>query len=222
MCCVLWNPLLNMQNPSKVILLNSKLSWRTFYLIFIFLLGTKAQYVDNPYQSWNVPRPLPPYNPGPPQGSYNPYSPPNNPYLHLETFTEDPPFRGPPYNHPRDPGGRVFSTVHQYEVVNPVTPGTTSGPQKNTPFYGGIIDREIRMEKSKSPYIVREDVVIDRNGELIIEPGVVVKFAPMVGLTIRGILNIQVRVSRCWVYRGFFVNYLKRGKSVSVFIDILR
>ncbi|XP_052754555.1 protein bark beetle isoform X2 [Galleria mellonella] len=37
-----------------------------------------------------------------------------------------------------------------------------------------------------SPYLLRDDLLVERDAELVIEPGVEVRFAPMVGLTVRG------------------------------------
>ena len=54
-----------------------------------------------------------------------------------------------------------------------------------------IIGQKI-LEKSKSPYIVREDLYVESGGELVIEPGVEIRFAPMIGLTVRGIITAQV------------------------------
>ncbi|XP_055386247.1 protein bark beetle [Condylostylus longicornis] len=45
------------------------------------------------------------------------------------------------------------------------------------------------LRKSNSPYIVRSDIEIENGAKLIIEPGVKVFFAPMVGIDVKGILN---------------------------------
>ena len=45
------------------------------------------------------------------------------------------------------------------------------------------------LTKEKSPYLFKHDVLIRPEGELIIEPGVELRFAPEAGLTVRGILN---------------------------------
>lgn len=64
-----------------------------------------------------------------------------------------------------------------------------SGPTEHPG--GSIVDREV-FRKSGSPYWLRNDLLVERNAELIVEPGVIVKFDPQVGLTVRGILNAQV------------------------------
>ena len=45
------------------------------------------------------------------------------------------------------------------------------------------------LTKEKSPYLFKHDVLIRPEGELIIEPGVELRFAPEAGITVRGILN---------------------------------
>ncbi|XP_034245120.1 protein bark beetle isoform X3 [Thrips palmi] len=47
------------------------------------------------------------------------------------------------------------------------------------------------MERARSPYLLREDLIIDKTGELIIEPGVEVRFAPMTGITVHGVLTAR-------------------------------
>ena len=60
---------------------------------------------------------------------------------------------------------------------------------------GGQITRGQRLlERSKSPYVVREDLFVERGGELVIEPGVEIRFAPMIGITVRGILTAKVHM----------------------------
>ena len=62
-----------------------------------------------------------------------------------------------------------------------------------TELPGGQITRGQRLlEKWKSPYVVREDLFVERGGELVIEPGVEIRFAPMIGITVRGILTAKV------------------------------
>lgn len=62
-----------------------------------------------------------------------------------------------------------------------------------TELAGGVIEnRQQRLGKIHSPYLVKEDIIIERNGELAIEPGVELRFSPMVGLTVRGILSAIV------------------------------
>lgn len=60
-------------------------------------------------------------------------------------------------------------------------------------LHGGRIVRGQRLlERSKSPYLVREDLFVEREGELVIEPGVEIRFGPMIGITVRGIITAKV------------------------------
>jgi hypothetical protein len=71
-----------------------------------------------------------------------------------------------------------------------------------TELAGGVIaNRQQRLNKIHSPYLLREDLIIEKTGELVIEPGVELRFSPMVGLTVRGILSAKVSGGfRVWVY----------------------
>ncbi|XP_031833217.2 C-type lectin domain-containing protein bark beetle [Nomia melanderi] len=61
-----------------------------------------------------------------------------------------------------------------------------------TELRGGHIVRGQRLlEKSKSPYLVREDLFVEREGELVIEPGVEIRFGPMIGITVRGVVTAK-------------------------------
>ncbi|XP_046141163.1 protein bark beetle isoform X2 [Osmia bicornis bicornis] len=61
-----------------------------------------------------------------------------------------------------------------------------------TELHGGQIVRGQRLlERSKSPYLVREDLFVEREGELVIEAGVEIRFGPMIGITVRGIVTAK-------------------------------
>lgn len=55
-----------------------------------------------------------------------------------------------------------------------------------TEIPGSRILGEKVLSANESPYLLRTDLEIERGGKLIIQPGVVINFAPMVGITIRG------------------------------------
>lgn len=61
-----------------------------------------------------------------------------------------------------------------------------------TELSGGRIVGEKWLKTIESPYSLHTDLVIERSGRLIIEPGVKVHVAPMVGITVRGVLNALV------------------------------
>ncbi|KAK5644294.1 hypothetical protein RI129_008139 [Pyrocoelia pectoralis] len=56
---------------------------------------------------------------------------------------------------------------------------------------GGIIsnDRLVFKNDTNKPYLVGNDILIERDGELVIEAGVKILFEPQIGITVRGILN---------------------------------
>lgn len=77
--------------------------------------------------------------------------------------------------------------------VNGSNNNVNGGP---TELPGGHIVRGQRLlERSKSPYLVREDLFVDRECELVIEPGVEIRFGPMIGITVRGIITAKVNSS---------------------------
>lgn len=56
-----------------------------------------------------------------------------------------------------------------------------------TELSGGVLTGGITMWKREgAPYLLRDDLLIERDAELIVEAGVEVRFAPMVGITVRG------------------------------------
>ncbi|XP_015436907.1 PREDICTED: protein bark beetle [Dufourea novaeangliae] len=56
---------------------------------------------------------------------------------------------------------------------------------------GHIVRGQRVLERSKSPYLVREDLFVERDGELVIEAGVEIRFGPMIGITVRGIVTAK-------------------------------
>lgn len=56
-----------------------------------------------------------------------------------------------------------------------------------TELSGGVLAAGRTVWKADgSPYLLRDDLLVERDAELVIEPGVEVKFAPMIGITVRG------------------------------------
>lgn len=56
-----------------------------------------------------------------------------------------------------------------------------------TELPGGMLAAGRTVWKSEgSPYLLRDDLLVEREAELVVEPGVEVKFAPMIGITVRG------------------------------------
>ena len=83
----------------------------------------------------------------------------------------------------------IYYTEPGYASSNSIE----TGYKGLTEFSGGkIIKGRRTFERSKSPYILREDLFIERGAELFIEPGVEIRFAPMIGITVRGVINALV------------------------------
>lgn len=57
---------------------------------------------------------------------------------------------------------------------------------------GTVTNDKLVFSKSRSPYWLRNDIIVERNAELVIEPGVVLKVEPQVGITVRGVLTAVV------------------------------
>lgn len=56
-----------------------------------------------------------------------------------------------------------------------------------TELPGGVLAGGRTMwKRDGGPYLLRDDLLIERDAELVVEPGVEVRFAPMVGITVRG------------------------------------
>ncbi|CAH2236667.1 jg20886 [Pararge aegeria aegeria] len=56
-----------------------------------------------------------------------------------------------------------------------------------TELSGGVLAGGRTVWKADgSPYLLRDDLLVERDAELVIEAGVEVKFAPMIGITVRG------------------------------------
>lgn len=84
------------------------------------------------------------------------------------------------------------TTLSQQYITTPLIIVEEKTP---TEIPGGlIINQRMKLEKSSSPYLVREDIIIDKSSELTIDPGVEIRFSPMVGITIRGILTAKVNL----------------------------
>jgi hypothetical protein len=67
--------------------------------------------------------------------------------------------------------------------------GQRAGPV--TEYNQTTIKDKVTFTLDKSPYLIVEDVIVDRTGHLIIEPGVEVRFMPEAGLTVWGILSAE-------------------------------
>lgn len=70
--------------------------------------------------------------------------------------------------------------------------GTVHAKSTLTELSGGRIIGEKWLRQMESPYTLEMDLTVERSGKLFIEPGVTIHVAPMVGITVRGILTALV------------------------------
>lgn len=57
------------------------------------------------------------------------------------------------------------------------------------------------LQRVKNPYLIREDLFVEKDGELLIEAGVEIRFGPMVGITVRGIITAKVYNNQIFIQR---------------------
>lgn len=73
---------------------------------------------------------------------------------------------------------------------------TWSNELKSTKGYtewsGGIVANHHRLRADESPYFVLNNVVVEDTGQLIIDPGVTLKFSPKTGITVKGSIVANV------------------------------
>ena len=65
------------------------------------------------------------------------------------------------------------------------------------------------LTKDKSPYKFNHDVLVKPEGELIVEPGVELQFAPEAGIIVRGVFNAEGTSEETIK----FDSYERKGKS---------
>lgn len=109
--------------------------------------------------------------------------------------------------------GFCLNCVNGQELVlNEIDIGDRSQSKVNgyTNLDGGRVvgDRTLRL--GESPYLLKTDLEIERSGRLIVEPGVTVHVAPMIGITVRGAINALVSF---WL--ALIVGYLAGNNNVS-------
>ena len=61
----------------------------------------------------------------------------------------------------------------------------------DTVFREATVNNRRILTLSDSPYLIENDVLVDQEGELVIEPGVTLKFSPGAGITVRGVLTAE-------------------------------
>lgn len=78
---------------------------------------------------------------------------------------------------------------------------TYTNSYTNRPEYtehpgGTFTDDRVVFSRSQSPYWIRNDIIVEENAELLVEPGVELRFEPQTGITVRGVLTAVVRIFR--------------------------
>ena len=68
---------------------------------------------------------------------------------------------------------------------------STASAQTTIDWETAVIDSAVTWDEANSPYIITEDVRVETEGSLTIQPGVVVKFNKQKGLNVYGTLNAQ-------------------------------
>ena len=74
---------------------------------------------------------------------------------------------------------------------HPVVGGDES---RYTEIHEDRISGQKVLYSSESPYLLRQDLEILQNAQLVIEPGVKIHFAPMVGITVHGAIKAIVSI----------------------------
>lgn len=97
----------------------------------------------------------------------------------------------------------AIDTTHGQDYAsNEVTPN-----RELTEVDGGEIVGERTLRLAESPFLLRSDLEVAFGGRLIVEPGVVVHVAPMVGITVRGALQAVVSIDGCQFFNFMFHIY---------------
>lgn len=86
----------------------------------------------------------------------------------------------------------VNNNLHENEPV----PDAGEAPARFTEINEQEISGEKILYLSESPFLLRQDLDILRSAKLIVEPGVTIHFAPMVGITVHGQIKAIVSIFR--------------------------
>lgn len=61
-------------------------------------------------------------------------------------------------------------------------------------FTGGIINGDKILVTNQSPYLISQDIIVERSSKLVIQPGVKLLFSPRIGVQVKGTLIAQVKI----------------------------
>lgn len=91
-------------------------------------------------------------------------------------------------------------TPHHDEAINTnLLPDDDHSTKLFTELSDSVIVGEKVLRLRESPYVLNTDLEVDQGGKLVVEPGVVVHVAPMVGITVRGTM---IAVVSCLYFFG--------------------
>lgn len=78
-----------------------------------------------------------------------------------------------------------------------------------TEWSGGIVANHHRLRADQSPYFILNNVIVEDSAQLIIDPGVILKFAPKTGITIKGSIIANVTYLKKYSNKQtyFFIDY---------------
>lgn len=90
----------------------------------------------------------------------------------------------------------LFPTIVKCDktILNEIDNGGDVQKSTLTELPGGRVIGEKWLRQMESPYSLQTDLTIERSGKLFVEPGVTVHVAPMVGITVRGVLAALVSI----------------------------
>lgn len=87
----------------------------------------------------------------------------------------------------------VIVVVNSQEVsYNEITSDPDYNGKSETELQGGPLVGERTLRLSDSPYVLKTDLIVENGAKLVVEPGVQINFAPMIGITVRGEITAVV------------------------------
>ena len=86
--------------------------------------------------------------------------------------------------------GALSESAMELNALDQYTLLTTT-PSSSVEIPGGRVTNR-KMNLPRGSYVLREDLIVERDGELNIEPGVEIRVSPMVGITVRGVITAKV------------------------------
>lgn len=99
----------------------------------------------------------------------------------------------------------IVNCDNNNNVLNEIDNGSEVHAKNTlTELTGGRVIGEKWLRQMDSPYTLQTDLTVERSGKLFIEPGVTVHVAPMVGITVRGVLTALVSSMICCVLGCLF------------------